>query len=181
MPPYPTESTLASHEHTASHLQGSNEGLKAYVIAQLVSVSAASEGSSKRGAQVPGTLKVRRFYRPEDVSTERAYSADWWEVYAGSETTTAKVVDVEDVCGKCCVVIKGTKGIKAGGELGEVCVCFGVAFTALVCICGMYIVGARDVQGQAYVQLFGERSILCILVSTFTAAFLVVRLHLLVV
>ncbi len=52
---------------------------------------------------------------------DKAYAADWWEVYASEEDVAASP---EDVIGKCNVVAKG----HSGGMLHpQVCVC--------VCVC----------------------------------------------
>lgn len=49
-------------------------------------------------------VEVKRFYRPEDISSERAYAASFYEVYASDELL---MVDLEDVIGHCKVVAAG--------------------------------------------------------------------------
>ena len=51
-----------------------------------------------------GKVTVQRFYRPEDVSREHAYKAEFWELYASDETAA---LDTDDVFGKCAVVREG--------------------------------------------------------------------------
>ena len=48
-----------------------------------------------------------RFYRPEDISQDNAYKADFWDVYASNEQLT---VDVADIIGKCSVTTPAAPG-----------------------------------------------------------------------
>jgi DNA (cytosine-5)-methyltransferase 1 len=60
------------------HKSGRNVGLKAYVVCQLLEIIAKNE---TKQAKIKSTkLKVRRFFRPEDVSSEKAYCSDVHEV-----------------------------------------------------------------------------------------------------
>jgi DNA (cytosine-5)-methyltransferase 1 len=77
--------------------KGSNAGLKAFVIAQITSISTK-----------PSSIKVRRFYRPEDVGRDHAYSTEWWEVYAGPDTESS-VNDLDKVLRKCSVKLGGSR------------------------------------------------------------------------
>lgn len=54
--------------------------------------------------QVPSGVVVKRFWRPEDISAEKAYTADWWEVYASDEERS---LHLDDVLSKCRVVAAG--------------------------------------------------------------------------
>lgn len=54
--------------------------------------------------QVPSGVVVKRFWRPEDISADKAYAADWWEVYASDEE---KSISLDDVLSKCSVVGAG--------------------------------------------------------------------------
>lgn len=49
-----------------------------------------------------------RFYRPEDVSQQQAYQADFWDVYASSEKVQ---VDVSAIVGKCTVSLEEQPGL----------------------------------------------------------------------
>ena len=71
--------------------KGSNAGLKAFLIAQITSI-----------ATKPSSVKIRRFYRPEDVSRDHAYSTEWWEVYAGPDTEHS-LNDFDKILKKCSV------------------------------------------------------------------------------
>jgi len=98
--------------------KGSNEGMRAFGLAQLVAVEASA---SKK---LPARVVLRRLYRPEDISSDLAYKSAWWDVYAGplASTTTA---DVDEVVGKAAAAIKGTKGVRYGDigtELPTFCV-----------------------------------------------------------
>lgn len=75
---------------------GRNIGLKAYVICQVLEISTSKES---RQAEMKSTqLKVRRFFRPEDISAEKTYCSDIREVYYSEET---HLISIEDVEGKC--------------------------------------------------------------------------------
>ena len=49
-------------------------------------------------------VEVKRFFRPEDISRERAYAASFHEVYASEDLLT---LDLDDVVGPCTVVPAG--------------------------------------------------------------------------
>ena len=57
-----------------------------------------------------GKVEVLRFYRPEDISQDEAYRADYWDVYASKE---AVWVAVDSIVSKCRVSI--------GNGTGRVC------------------------------------------------------------
>jgi DNA (cytosine-5)-methyltransferase 1 len=61
-----------------THKSGRNVGLKAYVVCQVLEIIVKKE---TKQAEIKSTeLKVRRFFRPEDVSSEKAYCSDVQEV-----------------------------------------------------------------------------------------------------
>ncbi|CAI8593488.1 unnamed protein product [Vicia faba] len=79
-----------------THKSGRNVGLKAYVVCQVLEIIAKKE---TKQAEIKSTeLKVRRFFRPEDVSSEKAYCSDVQEVYFSDETYTISVQSVEGKC-----------------------------------------------------------------------------------
>lgn len=78
------------------HKGGANAGLRPYGIAQLAAVSAGDKKQSKDAA--PSKVQVMRFYRPEDISQDQAYKADFWDVYASKEELA---VDVDSIVSKC--------------------------------------------------------------------------------
>lgn len=57
---------------------GRNVGLKAYVVCQVLEIIVPKE--PKQAKMESTQIKVRRFYRPEDISAEKAYSSDIREV-----------------------------------------------------------------------------------------------------
>lgn len=57
---------------------GRNVGLKAYVVCQVLEIIVPNE--HKQAVKESTQIKVKRFYRPEDISAERAYSSDIREV-----------------------------------------------------------------------------------------------------
>lgn len=75
---------------------GRNVGLMAYVVCQLLEI-VGPKGSKQ--AKVDFTnVKVRRFFRPEDISSDKAYSSDIREIYYSEDIHT---VPVEIIKGKC--------------------------------------------------------------------------------
>ncbi|KAI4310841.1 hypothetical protein MLD38_035791 [Melastoma candidum] len=81
---------------TGTFKSGRNVGLKAYVVCQLMEIISPEE--KKRVDATSAKVKVRRYYRPEDISTEKAYFSDIREVYYTEET---EVLPIENVKGKC--------------------------------------------------------------------------------
>ncbi|KAJ4950398.1 hypothetical protein NE237_027230 [Protea cynaroides] len=75
---------------------GRNVGLKAYVICQLLELDVSK---ASRKADPKSTLvKVRRFFRPEDASPEKAYSSDIREVYYSEQKLSLPVEVIEGKC-----------------------------------------------------------------------------------
>lgn len=91
LPPVMDES-----EHVEKFKASRNRGLRAFVVCQLLSIKV-QKGSKQLNAKNI-QLSVRRFFRPEDIGTEKAYGADVREVYY-SEVTA--VVALDAVSGKC--------------------------------------------------------------------------------
>ncbi|CAA0813620.1 DNA (cytosine-5)-methyltransferase 1 [Striga hermonthica] len=75
---------------------GRNVGLKAYAICQLLEICDVKHRKQSDASSVE--VKVRRFFRPEDISSEKAYSSDIREVYYSEEMHT---IPVEVIEGKC--------------------------------------------------------------------------------
>ncbi|MQL91974.1 hypothetical protein Taro_024602 [Colocasia esculenta] len=75
---------------------GRNVGLKPYVICQILEICIPKvfKGPTPDSTKV----KVRRFYRSEDVSVEKGYSSDVREVYYSEEIVS---IYVEAIEGKC--------------------------------------------------------------------------------
>lgn len=66
-----------SREDLGTHKAGRNVGLKAFVVCQLLEIKV----SEKSKPNIENTLlRIRRFYRPEDISIEKAYCSDIREV-----------------------------------------------------------------------------------------------------
>jgi hypothetical protein len=85
--------------------KGSTHGLRAFGIAKLLEVKAAGNSKAGGGGAVPKSIKVQRFYRPEDVSRDLAYSSGLYDVLAPPSGSGSWVqwVDVDCVVGKCAV------------------------------------------------------------------------------
>ncbi|KAL7183398.1 hypothetical protein ACSBR2_025742 [Camellia fascicularis] len=75
---------------------GRNVGLKAYVVCHLLEI----EGVKARKQADPEsmTVKVRRFFRPEDISSEKAYRSDVQEVYYSEQIVTVPLLAIEGKC-----------------------------------------------------------------------------------
>ena len=88
---------------------GANAGLRAYGVGRIVSVGAAS--AAKKGgrkgapAAAEGQVTVQRYYRPEDVSRDAAYTAAFTDVYLSDDRA---VVELGDVVGRCHVLPPGS-------------------------------------------------------------------------
>ncbi|GMI67800.1 METHYLTRANSFERASE 2, methyltransferase 1, DECREASED DNA METHYLATION 2, METHYLTRANSFERASE I [Hibiscus trionum] len=93
---------VSPHEFTVERAEteyfksGRNIGLKPYVVCQVLEIIV-PEGQKKVGEEST-QIKVRRFFRPEDISAEKAYNSDIREVYYSEET---HVLFVEAIEGKC--------------------------------------------------------------------------------
>lgn len=66
-------------EETVKYKAGRNVGLKAYVVGHLLEIMASK--NTKQVSPSSTNVKIRRFFRPEDVSSEKAYVSDIREVY----------------------------------------------------------------------------------------------------
>uniref|UniRef100_A0A803KRA2 DNA (cytosine-5-)-methyltransferase n=1 Tax=Chenopodium quinoa TaxID=63459 RepID=A0A803KRA2_CHEQI len=78
-----------------------NVGLKPYVICQLLEIEMPK--ASRKSDCESIKIKVRRYFRPEDISVDKAYCSDIREVYFSEQTHLLAVVAVQ---GKCQVRIK---------------------------------------------------------------------------
>uniref|UniRef100_A0A7N0U3N0 DNA (cytosine-5)-methyltransferase n=1 Tax=Kalanchoe fedtschenkoi TaxID=63787 RepID=A0A7N0U3N0_KALFE len=75
---------------------GRNVGLKAYVVCQILEIVTPKSKASANATST--TIKVRRFFRPEDISPEKAYSSDIREVFYSEEKHSFTVDDIEGKC-----------------------------------------------------------------------------------
>ncbi|XP_010442374.1 PREDICTED: DNA (cytosine-5)-methyltransferase 1-like [Camelina sativa] len=74
---------------------GRNIGLRAYVVCQLLEIV---PKESRKADLDSFDVKVRRFYRPEDVSADKAYASDIQELYYSQETYVLRPGDIERKC-----------------------------------------------------------------------------------
>ncbi|KAF1899167.1 hypothetical protein Lal_00019289 [Lupinus albus] len=79
-----------------THKSGRNVGLKAYVVCQVMEIIVNKE--TKQAELKSTQVKVRKFFRPEDISNEKAYCSDVQEVYYSNET---HIISVQTIEGKC--------------------------------------------------------------------------------
>lgn len=85
----------ATKVESETYKGGRNVGLKPYVVCQLLEILT----STSRKAEPDSTkVKLKRFFRPDDISEEKAYCSDIREVYYSEEIHT---VAVETIEGKC--------------------------------------------------------------------------------
>ncbi|KAF3571128.1 hypothetical protein F2Q69_00062789 [Brassica cretica] len=82
-----------SKEANGRFKSGRNIGLRPFVVCQILEIIVRKE-SRKASFEV----KVRRLYRPEDVSDEKAYASDIQELYYSEDTD---VLQPEALEGKC--------------------------------------------------------------------------------
>ncbi|CAA2934361.1 DNA (cytosine-5)-methyltransferase 1B-like [Olea europaea subsp. europaea] len=75
---------------------GRNVGLKAYVICQLIEITGPKRSKQDDASSI--YVKVRRFFRPEDISVEKACSSDIREIYYSEEMHTVPVDMIEGKC-----------------------------------------------------------------------------------
>ncbi|KAL6894257.1 hypothetical protein ACP4OV_008355 [Aristida adscensionis] len=75
---------------------GRNVGLKPYVVCHVLSLHAPA--GSKKAHPESTKVKVRRFYRPDDISSTKAYSSDIREVYYSEDIKTVPVAMIEGKC-----------------------------------------------------------------------------------
>lgn len=73
-----------------------NRGLRAYIVCQILEIKSSS--SLNKGESKPTQIILRRFFRPEDIGTEKAYTADIREVYYSNETATVEVTAIKGKC-----------------------------------------------------------------------------------
>jgi DNA (cytosine-5)-methyltransferase 1 len=64
-------------EGQGANKAGRNVGLKPYVVCQLLSINAPA---AKKADPESARISVRRLYRPEDISSDKAYCSDIREV-----------------------------------------------------------------------------------------------------
>ncbi|KAG6384838.1 hypothetical protein SASPL_153657 [Salvia splendens] len=94
---YVSPSYFSSDEMEAEiYKAGRNVGLKAYAICQLLEICELKK--SKKSDADSIQVKVRKFFRPEDVSSEKAYSSDIREIYYSEEMHTIPLDVIEGKC-----------------------------------------------------------------------------------
>ncbi|CAN1342687.1 DNA (cytosine-5)-methyltransferase 1 [Linum perenne] len=83
-------------KETGTFKGGRNVGLEAYVVCQLVEIIV--EKGSGKDKEASTQVEVRRFYRPEDIASEKAYGSDIREIFYSEETHTLPVEMIEGKC-----------------------------------------------------------------------------------
>ncbi|KAJ9177054.1 hypothetical protein P3X46_012307 [Hevea brasiliensis] len=93
---YATQYHFTIESETETFKGGRNVGLKAYVVCQLLEIIVQKE--PQRAEARFTQVKVRRFFRPEDVSSEKAYCSDIREIYYSEDM---HLLPAEAIEGKC--------------------------------------------------------------------------------
>uniref|UniRef100_A0A0A9CUW2 Dmt101 n=1 Tax=Arundo donax TaxID=35708 RepID=A0A0A9CUW2_ARUDO len=75
---------------------GRNVELKPYVVCHVLNIHA--HAGSKKANPESTKVNVRRFYRPDDISSAKAYSSDIREVYYSEDIMTVPVEMIEEKC-----------------------------------------------------------------------------------
>ncbi|KAL7183393.1 hypothetical protein ACSBR2_025737 [Camellia fascicularis] len=75
---------------------GRNVSLKAYAVCHLLEIKGVK--SRKQADPESMTVEVRRFFRPEDISSEKAYLSDMQEVYYSEQIVTVPLLAIEGKC-----------------------------------------------------------------------------------
>ncbi|AEE83379.1 (cytosine-5-)-methyltransferase [Arabidopsis thaliana] len=96
LPNYITKDGLKKGSRRTTLKCGRNVGLKAFVVCQLLDVIVLEE--SRKASKASFQVKLTRFYRPEDISEEKAYASDIQELYYSQDTY---ILPPEAIQGKC--------------------------------------------------------------------------------
>ncbi|XP_010435242.1 PREDICTED: DNA (cytosine-5)-methyltransferase 4-like [Camelina sativa] len=96
IPEYITKDGSMKGERRKNFKCGRNIGLKAFIVGQLLEILVLNE--SQKGSTPSFQVKLRRFYRPEDISVENAYKSDIQELYYSQDIY---VLPREAINGKC--------------------------------------------------------------------------------
>ncbi|TVU44569.1 hypothetical protein EJB05_04014 [Eragrostis curvula] len=92
---------FSQREGHDTYKAGRNVGLKPYLVCHVLSVQAPA--GPKKANPESTKINVRRFYRPDDISSAKAYSSDIREVYYSEDIMNVPIAMVE---GKCEVRMK---------------------------------------------------------------------------
>ncbi|KAK6143798.1 hypothetical protein DH2020_024146 [Rehmannia glutinosa] len=93
---YVNPNYFSSERESEIFKAGRNVGLKAHAICQLLEICDVKH--RKQGDPSSVQVKVRRFFRPEDILSEKAYSSDIREVYYSEEMHTISIDMIEGKC-----------------------------------------------------------------------------------
>ncbi|XXG86986.1 hypothetical protein AAC387_Pa11g1783 [Persea americana] len=93
---YVSPQHFAVETDTTTFKAGRNVGLRPYVVCHLLEIVVPM--GSKQAGPKSTLVKLRRFYRPEDISTSKAYSSDIREVYYSEDILSLSVDTLEGKC-----------------------------------------------------------------------------------
>ncbi|KAM0873114.1 hypothetical protein ACQ4PT_038301 [Festuca glaucescens] len=87
---------FSQEEDRGTYKAGRNIGLKPYAVCHLLDVR--ESAGSKKVDPASTKISVRRFYRPDDISSAKAYSSDIREVYYSEDIINVPVDMIEGKC-----------------------------------------------------------------------------------
>ncbi|GFY94673.1 DNA methyltransferase 2 [Actinidia rufa] len=87
---------FAANEENETFKSGRNVGLKAFAVCHLLEIEGAE--APKKADPQSMKIKVRRFYRPEDISSEKPYRSDLRELYYSDQIVTVPLTAAEGKC-----------------------------------------------------------------------------------
>ncbi|GMH33098.1 hypothetical protein BSKO_00932 [Bryopsis sp. KO-2023] len=85
--------------------KGSSRLMQPFGIGRLVRVLPNGQKTFAKNGKA-SKVEVMRFYRPEDVQLDLAYTTSFWDVFASKDKFT---IDVASIAGKCKVVSEGQR------------------------------------------------------------------------
>ncbi|KQK20551.1 DNA (cytosine-5)-methyltransferase 1B isoform X2 [Brachypodium distachyon] len=87
---------FSQEEDRGTYKAGRNIGLKPYAVCHLLDVC--EPVGSKKINPASAKVSVRRFYRPDDISSDKAYTSDIREVYYSEDIINVPVDMIEGKC-----------------------------------------------------------------------------------
>ncbi|PIA25051.1 hypothetical protein AQUCO_13000002v1 [Aquilegia coerulea] len=93
---YLSPSHFTTNVEHGTFKSGRNVGLKSYVVCQMLDIEIPKAFSKLTPEST--LVKVRRFFKPEDISSEKAYTSDIREVYYSEQVLTVPVGKIEGKC-----------------------------------------------------------------------------------
>ena len=84
-------------QHTSLSFQELNWDSLGHLVKSAAGVLLWAEHVQLRWQEVK-SVKVQRFYRPEDISKDLGYRSGFWDIYASPEQEEVDVGDIQHMC-----------------------------------------------------------------------------------